>query len=705
MTTIISQLQKNYPTGETPPLLTLLQAKVYFSRYAKRDGLEIVEYNPHETFKRVAVACALVDASYKESVSLKEMRKLGPFTKALVNTAQQYLDIMDEGKFSPGGRTLTNAGIADRHLVSNCLVLHPGDSMKSIFKTLQEAAILQQRGSGIGFPLHTMRPRGTKYKRNHCESSGPVGFLKMCHTTFEVIKGQNRSGANMGMMHVNHPDILEFICCKELEGSLTTFNITVLVTDAFMEQATDYNHPLYNDMWVCHWKKHKYPLKVTASQLFKQICKLARTNGEPGIAFYDEIQRTNPLPGLGSIEASVPCGEQFLHDADACNLGSLNLSKFINPHTLKLDEKELARVTELATIMLDDVIDMTDFSSKRVQKTSRKNRRIGLGIMGLADALLKMRVSYASEEGRAIASRAMEIINITAINTSIELGIQRGCFQNHEHSIYSGNFKEGRMYTPMRNASLTNNAPSGSISLFGGCSNGIEPMFAFAYRCQGIMTATSDEEQLVLDAAHILIGNTKEDAMQIGIHPILRDALLEENVNLYESGLAECIELCGSIQTSNLERSFDVMELNNHFDITRARAAALTIPKWIRKVYVGSQDISPRDHIAMQAALQKHCDNAISKTINMPRGSTVLDVQDCYEEAWRSHVKGCTVYVDGSRDKQVLSTNMNQVSMSADFPAPSDNSSSCESYSGDDLFSTQICELDGSLKCVRCTGI
>ena len=576
---------------------------VISKRYLVRDEDGNIIESPEEMFRRVAKAIAEVENHYdKDSKFIKDLE-------------ENFYQIMTNFEFSPGGRTLANAGGPTR-LVSNCIVLHIEDDMGHIFDTLKDASLLQQAGSGLGFPIHFLRPAGTIAKRTRGVASGPISFLKVYNKAFGVIKQQGRHGANMAIMRVDHPDILEFIHCKEKEGELNNFNISVGLTNEFMEavRANDSNP------WMCRFAgketkprriirdSHDMVLEIreetiTAKELFHEIVNAAWQNGEPGCVFSDRANETNPLPGLGSIEACNPCGEQFLHDGDVCNLGSINLAQFVKNGEIDFDR--LKHVTRLAVRFLDNVVDLTDFPVERVSRVFKSNRRVGLGIMGFGDMLYQLKLGYNTQEGRDVAEKVMSFINNTAHATSQELAEEKGVFPNIEKSIYKD------MGIKMRNAALTTIAPTGTTSMIFNCSSGVEPCFALAFHRKGILG--SRDMQLFYTNRYL-----EEELKSRG---------------LYINEILEKIEEFGSIQ--------DIQE----------------IPDEIKKVFVTSMDISAEDHIKMQSAFQKYVDNSISKTINFPNSATKEDVMSGYLLAWELGCKGCTVYRDGSREIQVLNLN------------------------------------------------
>eukprot|EP00698_Gefionella_okellyi_P015749 TRINITY_DN4462_c0_g1_i1.p1 TRINITY_DN4462_c0_g1~~TRINITY_DN4462_c0_g1_i1.p1 ORF type:complete len:717 (+),score=183.25 TRINITY_DN4462_c0_g1_i1:64-2214(+) len=584
---------------EMPISLNALQ--VLQKRYLLKtlDG-KVLE-NPEGMFRRVAAALAAVETSY------------GADAEKVAATARDMFDIMYRMEFTPAGRTLANAGGPTR-TVPNCIVLHIEDNMLSIFETLKQAALLQKDGSGLGFPLHLMRPAGFVTKASFGTSSGPCSFLHVYNTAFGVIKQQNRHGANMAVMSVSHPDILEFIHCKDVEGSIRNFNVSVGLTTKFMTAVAE------NDAapWMCEFEGEQMKprqivrdsnynilsitdVTMTARQIFDQIVNSAWSTGEPGCVFLDTVNEKNPLPGMGRIHACNPCGEQFLHDGDVCNLGSINLEKFVVDG--KVDYPRLKFVVRTGVRMLDNVIDISDTSVEKVKKTFRDNRRLGLGIMGFADMLYQLGVGYHTEQGRAVAADVMRCINDTAHAMSQELALEKGVFPNWEKSIYYP-------HTKMRNAAVTNIAPTGTISMMYDVSGGVEPYFALAYFYKGILGG-----QMMLQY----------------VNKHLRKAL--ESVGLNRPDIYDRIVNEGTLQ--GIEE----------------------IPKHLKETFVTAMDISPEAHVMMQATFQKFCDNAISKTINFPNSASREDVLKGYLMAWRNGCKGCTVYRNGSREVQVINLN------------------------------------------------
>ncbi len=582
--------------------LSLNSLKILAGRYLQKDvARNIILESPEEMFQRVAKAIAQVEKKYNKSAG--QIKKF----------QDKFYEIMSNLDFLPAGRTLTNAGTG-MPIVSNCIVLHIPDSMDGIFKTLHDATLLQQAGSGLGFPFSDLRPAGFVTKRTQGIASGPISFLKVYDKAFGVVKQQGRHGANMAVMSVDHPDILDFIHIKDREGELANFNISVALTDEFIKKVISESE----EPWVCRFKNIKtlprkitrdtegnvsqiQEIKITPKEIMGEIAEAAWTNGEPGIIFIDEVNRTNPLPELGEIKASNPCGEQFLHDGDVCNLGSINLANFVQDG--KINWSKLEDVTKAAVRMLDNVVDITKFPVERVEKVFRNNRRIGLGVMGFADMLFQLKVAYNSKEGTEVAEKVMKFIKKVSHATSQDLAREKGSFPNINLSIWAKkkNFK-------IRNAAVTCIAPTGTISMIPEVSSSIEPYFALSYKKQQIMGGQQFHY----------------------INHYLEDELKKEG--LYSPKIINKIYQTGSIQ--------DIKE----------------IPQRIKKVFVGAMDITPADHVKMQVAFQKHTDNSISKTVNLPNESTRFDVEKIVKLAWKIKSKSFTVYRSGSREKEVLQT-------------------------------------------------
>ncbi|MBZ1348737.1 MAG: adenosylcobalamin-dependent ribonucleoside-diphosphate reductase [Candidatus Liptonbacteria bacterium] len=543
-------------------------------------------------------------------------KKYGGDQKFIEKTKEEFFEVMANKEFVPAGRTLANAG-SSTALIANCVVLPVCDSMEEIFQTLKEASLLQQTGCGLGFDFSELRPAMTPTKRSRGFASGPVSFIQAFNQAFLVIKQQNRHGANMALLSVEHPDILDFISCKKKEGALKTFNISIKITDKFINQFL--KNP--NKQWYCVWKDKKTKprriirdyhgddnstvigseeVDITAKELFDQIVEYAWLNGEPGVIFIDEINRKNTLPGLGLIQATNPCGEQPLHPYDNCNLGAINLGVFVKNQ--KIDYKRLKKVTGTAVKMLDNVIDLFNFPVDKLNEVALKNRKIGLGIMGFADMLYQLNIKYGSKESLKIVEKTMQTIQEAAYETSQKLAEEKGNFPNWHLSIFA------KKKIKIRNSSLTTIAPTGSTSMIMDASSGMEPNFALAYVKQ-------DKD------------NNKYNYFNVYFEKALKSLKLNEKK--IEEIKQEVIKK-GSVQ---------------HLSF---------LPKKFRDIFVVAMDLTSEEHIKMQAAFQKYVDSSISKTINFKNEATKEDVAKAYILAWKLKCKGCTVYRDESRSVQIL---------------------------------------------------
>lgn len=565
----------------------------------KADG---TQETPAEMFARVAKALAEVDKRYGKSKNFME------------KTEREFFEIMSRKEYTPAGRTVTNAG-SSTALVANCIVLPIPDSMEGIFQTLKDSALLQQKGSGLGFEFSSLRPAFSKTTRSQGVSSGPVSFLKVYNEAFGMIKQQGRHGANMAQMSVSHPDILDFIRAKEVEGEIRNFNISIHLTDEFMKQLIEKPDAQWYGEWNGEKRKPQRVIRakngavtgveemdISVKEIFDEIVNYAWHNGEPGVVFIDEVNRTNPLPGLGPIKTSNPCGEQFLHPYDNCNLGSINLAEFVKNG--KVDWAHLRHTTRAAVRLMDNVIDLFDFPVPQVTEFAQKNRRIGLGIMGFADMLYQLEVGYNTAEGRKIGEKVMQFVNDAAHGMSEQLAKEKGVFPNIKLSIYA----KGKNKAKMRNAALTTVAPTGSISMMFDCSSGLEPNFAIGYVKQD-----KDGTQ------YQYFNQYFESALKA--HRIPKKKVEE---------IKDAILKTGSIQSVE------------------------GISEILKKTFVAAMDISADDHLGMQAAFQRHVDNSISKTINFPNSATKEEVANGFIKAWQLKCKAATVYRDGSRTVQIL---------------------------------------------------
>lgn len=566
----------------------------------KRD--DNTQETPAEMLHRIAHA-----------VASPESRLYGKSQEETLSWEREFFDIMANKEFTAAGRTITNAG-APSPVVANCIVLPIEDSMEGIFKTLKDAAQLQKAGSGLGFSFGRLRPAGTFVKASAGMASGPVSFLQVYNQAFGVIKQQGRHGANMAILPVDHPDILDFIDCKRVEGDIRNFNISVGMTDEFMEAVV--KRP--NEPWLCKFAGQKIKprritrdrfgvvvsieeLDMTASELYREIVNNAWHNGEPGVVFLDIFNRFNTQP-LTPIEATNPCGEQGLPPYDVCNLGSINLAAFVKDG--KLDTKRLQQVSMVATRFLDNVIDLFDYPVKEVQEMSKNTRRLGLGVMGYADMLYQMGIRFDSPEGHATGEMVMRTIQEEANRTSEALAQEKGEFPLWPDSSWA------KVAIKRRNTMVTTVAPTGSISMFFDTSSGIEPNFALSFTKQD-----------------------KDGHTYRYVNQYLEQALRKSGV--YTEELMEKIVLEGSLEKID------------------------GLPHEIKNVFRVAMDISPADHIKAQAAFQKSVENSISKTINFPNEATIQDIEQGFILAWQMGCKGCTLYRDGSRNVQVLNLNKN----------------------------------------------
>ncbi len=587
--------------------------KVLEKRYLKRDIKGTVTETPKELFERVAYTIADADKTFGENED------------SINQTKKKFFDMIANAYFMPNSPTLMNAG-RELGQLSACFVLPVEDSLEGIFETIKNTALIHKSGGGTGFSFSKLRPKNDVVHSTMGVSSGPVSFMEVFNAATEAVKqGGTRRGANMGILRIDHPDILEFINCKSDLTKLNNFNISVAITDKFMEALErdgDYEliHP-----------NTKLPVqKLRAKEIFDLIVKGAWSSGEPGVIFIDKMNKDNPTPLVGDIESTNPCGEVPLLSYEACNLGSINLNKMVDTDAdgkNSINWEKLAEVTRLAIHFLDNVIVANNYPLPKIADMVQANRKIGLGVMGWADMLMKMGVSYNSEEGCKLGRQVMEFIDYHSKVESIELSKKRGKFGNFPGSVYDrGNYLSKKykgqsaglitdeMWAKMdedianygiRNATTTCIAPTGTISMIAGASGGVEPLFGLVFK-RNIMDNTEMYE----------------------VNPIFKKYAMDNG--FYSEDLMAEIAKTGSV--AHIEG----------------------IDEKVKEIFVTAHDITPKSHVMMQAAFQLHTDNAVSKTVNFEEDATMEDVAEAYILAYKNNLKGITVYRNNSRYSQPM---------------------------------------------------
>ncbi|WKW11532.1 vitamin B12-dependent ribonucleotide reductase [Pseudogemmatithrix spongiicola] len=582
----------------TPATLSQNARTVLEKRYLVKDKSGKPVETPEDMFWRVATTIAEAD------------RKYGATDKQIEKTANQFYELMTQRRFEPNSPTLMNAGRPLGQL-SACFVLPVDDALSNgqsgIYDTLRSMALIHQSGGGTGFSFSRLRARGSMVRSTTGVASGPISFMQLYDASTDAVKqGGTRRGANMGILRVDHPDVMEFITSKEDLTKITNFNISVAITTKYMEAlkaGTSYD--------LIDPATKKVVGQMDAKEVWDKMIEGAWRTGEPGVFFIDEANRYNPVPHLGAYEATNPCGEQPLLPYDVCNLGSINVGYYVNDG--KMDWKSFAKDIHLSTKFLDNVIDANKYPLPEIDALSKRIRRIGLGVMGFADALIKLGIVYDSPEGVEFGRKVMEFVDVEGKKESARLAEERGAFPEWAQSIWGPDAtcardENGNRIRPelkLRNCNVTTVAPTGTISIIAGCSSGLEPLFAVAF---------------MRNQAGVMMPDVNEDFVAIA-----------KKEGWYSDALMERIAKTGSVIQPEVPE------------------------KW-QKVFATANNIAPEWHIRMQAAFQEHCDSAISKTTNFSHAATQDDVRKIYELAYEMKCKGVTVYRDGSRDGQVLST-------------------------------------------------
>lgn len=593
-------------------ILTKNALKVLEKRYLKRDKNGNCIETPQDMFRRVADTIASGDLEF------------GKTSKDVQNLSDRFYNAITHRYFMPNSPTLMNAG-RDLGQLAACFVLPIDDSLESIFETIKNTALIHQSGGGTGFSFSRLRPKNSVVRSTMGVSSGPVSFMEVFNAATEAVKqGGTRRGANMGILRVDHPDIIEFINCKSDNNKLNNFNISVAITDKFMEaylNGKDYD--------LINPQNNEAVGRMDAGAVFDLIIDSAWKNGEPGIVFIDKMNKDNPTPQIGKIESTNPCGEVPLLPYEACNLGSINLGLMVKEQDgeFVVDWDLLENTVRTAMRFLDNVIVVNNYPLPQISEMVQNNRKIGLGVMGWADMLMQMGIAYNSEEGTSLATDVMSFIDYVSKTESVELAKERGCFNNFKGSVYEDSNYFSKKFTGktshkvndkmwaqldkdvqkygLRNATTTCIAPTGTISMIAGASGGIEPLFGLVF------------SRLIMDGTELL-----------EVNPVFEKYM--KTHGLYTENLMNKIAKCGSV--AHIEE----------------------LPDEVKRIFVTAHDIPPYWHVKMQAAFQQFTDNAVSKTVNFIESATREDIKKTYILAYKNNLKGITVYRNNSRQFQPM---------------------------------------------------